>query len=65
MRRVYPPSGAPDRRSDCMEAIEPAVAQLVDRAEGAGWTRDEVLTAIHVLTGQTSEPDRIEAAEAA
>lgn len=34
--------GHPDREPDCECAVEGAFLELVDRAEAAGWTSDEV-----------------------
>lgn len=65
MRRVYPPSGEADRSSECLGALEPALAQLIDRAEGAGWTRDESLRAICVLVWRMIRPDEDPSVQAA
>ncbi|CAN7684155.1 MULTISPECIES: hypothetical protein [Ensifer] len=34
--------GHPDREPDCESAVEGAFLELVDRAEAAGWTSDEI-----------------------
>lgn len=51
--KVRPPSidpTHPDRQIACQEAIDFAVAELVDKAVVAGWNPDEVFIALATVT---------------
>lgn len=53
MRRIHSPSPS---LGDCAEAVEPALQQLVERAEEAGWDHADVLTAIGRIVDNQREP---------
>ena len=44
--RPRQPGNYPDRSIDCEEAMDIAIAELVDAASNAGWTIPEALDAI-------------------
>ena len=53
MRRIHSPSEEGGRRGEqCLLAIEPALVQLVDRAELAGWAPRETIAAIRFLIAE-------------
>jgi hypothetical protein len=56
MHEVFPSRGGPDRTLECVGAVEAAFMQLLDRAEEAGWRRDEALRAVCVLVWQSIAP---------
>lgn len=43
------PENHPDRLHDCLLAVEPAFRALAEQAELAGWSREEVATALNGL----------------
>jgi hypothetical protein len=49
----------PERSVDCLVALVPAFRELVDTAEGAGWTEDEIaaslLALVHVYRDKQSK----------
>lgn len=53
MVTIAPPPGttdADDRDDACQDAIEPELTRIVALAEGAGWHRAEIVTAIFALS---------------
>jgi hypothetical protein len=41
-----------DRYLDCQVALEPLIADALDRAVAAGWSRKETVTALAAVTAQ-------------
>jgi hypothetical protein len=53
MVTIAPPPGttdADDRDDACQDALEPELTRIVAMAEGAGWHRAEIVTAIFALS---------------
>lgn len=46
IKRPLQPGNYPDRSSDCDEAMDIAITELVDTAGRAGWTVTETLDAV-------------------
>lgn len=46
IRRPQQPGNYPDREFDCDEAMDIAIAELVDAASNAGWSIPEALDAL-------------------
>lgn len=62
MRTIYSPSGnGSERWQECVEALEPAFMQLVDRAQQAGWCTNEVVEALALLARLAAESTAKEA----
>ncbi len=59
MRRIYPPQrGHHNGGPECEEALEPALMQLVDRAELAGWSRAQALDAMVAIAKREADATR-------
>jgi hypothetical protein len=43
------PGLPPERSVDCLVALVPAFRELVDTAEGAGWTEEEIASSLLAL----------------
>lgn len=44
------PADHPDRDMDCQFALEPALHAVLDEARAAGWSEQEIVTAVMELT---------------
>jgi hypothetical protein len=49
----YPPNH-PDRFQDCQRAIDDRMSELLDDAQAAGWTKEEVLAAMIEVAENTN-----------
>lgn len=52
MRNIHPPIGNRAGSLQCADALEPAFAQLLERAALAGWKAPDVQMAVCLLTLQ-------------
>ena len=64
------PAPSADRSLDCQFALEPAFQDLAERAQTAGWTEDDVATALielarNHLRGIAADEERMANIEAA
>jgi hypothetical protein len=60
---VVAPGLVPERSIDCLVALVPAFRELVDTAESAGWTEDEIaaslLALVHVYRDKQAKQNAI------
>ena len=55
MKPIEPPKREdpyPDRSHDCQLALEPAFEDLVAHAHAAGWSKDEITTALFEMSDE-------------